>query len=122
MAEQSGPSVAAIQAKQAALTARYRTAAGADHVLTGALLGAHAATVAARERLDAIAAEIDACVQNQAALAVDTPLGARELQKLFIVKYRELIAVVAEAHRDDAAKQALLESLGPQYSSSTSAS
>ncbi|MGH3563137.1 MAG: DUF4226 domain-containing protein [Mycobacterium sp.] len=119
MAEQSGPSVAAIQAKQAALSARHSRAADTDHVLAEALQGAHGTAVAARNRLDAIAAEIDDCVQNQAALAVDTPLGARELQKLLIAKHRELIAVVEEAYHDDAAKQALLESLRARYSDRT---
>jgi predicted RNA methylase len=122
MAEQSGPSVAALQAKQAALSARHSTAADADHVLAEAALGAHSATVAARKRLDAIVAEIDDCVRHQAALALDTPLGAREFRKFLIVKHRELITIVAEAHGDDAAKQAVLESLRPQYSDSASPS
>jgi hypothetical protein len=117
MAEQSGPSVAAIQAEQAALSARHHTAADADHVLAEALLGAHAATVSARERLDTVAAEIDHRVRDQAALAVDTPVGAREFQKFLIAKHRELIVIVSEAHRDDAARRELLESLRPRYSS-----
>jgi hypothetical protein len=118
MAEQSGPSVDAIQAKQAALSARHDTVADADRVLADTVLGAHAATVATRDRLDAIAAEIDDCVQNQAAFAVATPLGAREFQKFLIAKHRELISIVVEARRDDAARQVLLESLRPQYSGS----
>jgi hypothetical protein len=120
MAEQSGPSVAGIEAKQAMLSARHHTAADADHVLADTLLGARAATVAARDRLDAIATEIDECVQNQNTLAVDTSLGAREFRKFLIAKHRELIAIVVGARRDDAARQALLESLRAQYTSSAS--
>jgi hypothetical protein len=115
MADQSGRSVDALKARQAALSARHTAAADADRVLEETILSARAATVAARDRLDDIAAEIDDCVQNQAAFAVDTALGARELQKFLIVKHRELIAIVTEAHRDDAAKRAVLESLQPKY-------
>ncbi|HET9876865.1 MAG TPA: DUF4226 domain-containing protein [Mycobacterium sp.] len=115
MAEQSGPSAAALRAKQAALSARQGATSDADQVLAEILRGAHATTVAARERLDAIAAEIDDCLQRSAVFAVDTPLGAREFQRFLVAKHRELIAIVAEAQRDDAAKRALLESLRPQY-------
>lgn len=116
MAEQSGPSMAAVRAMTAALSARRDTAADADRVLVDAVRGAHAATVAARRRLDAIGAEIDDCVRHQAAFAVDTPLGAHEFQRVLLAKHRELIAIAAEAQRDDAAKRALLESLRAQYS------
>jgi hypothetical protein len=118
MAEQSGPSMAAIQAKQTGLAARDRATADADRVLADTVLGAHTATVAAADRLDAIAAEIDDCVRNQSAFAVDTSLGAREFQKFLITRHRELVAIVTEAQRDDAARATLLESLRSQYSTS----
>lgn len=122
MPEQASPSAAAIAAQQAALSTRYRSAVEADQLLAEAVRDAHAATVAAGRQIDAVAAEIDSCLQHQAAFAVDTPLGAHEFQRFLIAKHRELIAIVDEAHRDDAAKQALLVSLPTQYSAPASRS
>lgn len=118
MAGQSGPSVAAIRAKQAVLADRYRTAAGADQVLAEVLQGASADTVAARRRLDAIAAEIAAWVRDPAGFAVDTPLGAREFQRLLVTKQRELITVVVDAQQGAATRQELVESLRARYPNS----
>jgi hypothetical protein len=115
MAEQAGPSVAAIQARQAALVTQHSAAAQADRVLAEALAGAHAATVEGASRLDTIAAEIDDAVRNQAALAVDTPVGAREFQRFLVAKQREIIAVVSHARELDSAKKTVLETLRSQY-------
>ena len=54
-------------------------------------------------------------VKNQAALAVDTPMGAREFQRFLIAKHREIIAVVSRAHELDGAKKTALETLRSQY-------
>jgi hypothetical protein len=118
MADQAGLSIGAIQAKQAALSKQHGAAAEADRIFTEALVSAHAATVEGRRRLDAIAAEIDRAVENQALMAVDTPLGAREFQKFLIAKQREIIAVVAHAHELDGAKKAALEEVLPRYTAS----
>jgi hypothetical protein len=115
MAEQTGPSVAAMQGRQAALARQHSAAAEADRGLADALAAAHAATVEGARRLGTIAAEIDDAVQNQAALAVDTPLGAREFQRFLIAKQREIIAVVLHAHELDGAKKTVLETLRSQY-------
>ncbi|BBU20242.1 DUF4226 domain-containing protein [Mycobacterium xenopi] len=120
MAEQAGWSVTAIQARQAALARRYSAVNDADRVLVDALVSAHAATVESAARLDAIAAEIDHAVQNQAALALDTPVGAREFQKFLLTKQREILAVVAHAHELDAAKKAALKALPTHYAVSAS--
>ena len=66
-------------------------------------------------RLDAIAAEIDRVVSGQAALGLDTAMGAREFQKFLIAKQREISAVVSHAHELDRAKSAVLQSLRAQY-------
>lgn len=116
MAEQSGPSVAAIRAKQAALADRYRAAATADRALVEVVQDGYAGSAAAGRRLDTIAAELDACVEQQALFAVDTPMGAREFQRLLLAKQRELIAVVVEAQQDVVARRELLQSLQPRYS------
>ena len=116
MAEQTGHSVAAIQARQAVLTTQYHTAIDADRVLAGALASAHAATVEGLSRLDAVAEEIADAVQRQAALATDTHMGAREFQKFLIAKQREIMAVVSTARDMDSTKKTVLESLRQQYS------
>lgn len=115
MAGQAGDSVAAIQAKQSVLLTRHSTATDADHLLAEAVAGAHAATVDAISRLDAISAEIDSAVQRQAALAIDTPLGARQFQKFLIAKQREIIAVVSTAKDLSSAKTAVLQGLQQHY-------
>ncbi len=118
MAEQAGLSIGAMGEKQAALSRQHAAAAEADRALAEALASAHAATLEGVRRLDAIAAEIDSAVKNQAAFGLDTAMGAREFQKFLITKQREILAVVSDAHELDAAKKALLEKLTAHYSAS----
>jgi len=118
MADQAGQSIDAIGDAQAALSRQHAAAAEADLALTEALASAHAATVDGIRRLDAIAADIDLAVANQAAIGLDTAMGAREFQKFLITKQREILAVVSDAHELDAAKKALLEKLTAHYSAS----
>lgn len=115
MSEQAGPSVAAIQARQSALANRHGTVADADRVLAEVLASAHAAIRESIRRLDAIAGEIEHAAPDQAHLAVDTPMGAREFQKFLVAKQREIAAIVADAHELDRAKTAVLEGLRAQY-------
>jgi hypothetical protein len=118
MAEQDGLSIGAIGEKQAALSKQHVAAAEADRALAEALASAHAATLEGVRRLDAIAAEIDSAVKNQAALGLDTAMGAREFQKFLIAKQREILAVVVHAHELDGAKAASLEKLRQHYTGS----
>lgn len=118
MSEQSGPSVAAIQARQAALAEQHGTVADADRVLTEVLASAHAAMRESIRRLDAIAYEIEHAAPDQNHLAVDTPMGAREFQTFLVAKQREIAAIVADAHELDRAKTAVLEELRAQYAGS----
>ncbi|MGB8390044.1 DUF4226 domain-containing protein [Mycobacterium sp.] len=120
MSEHAGPSVAAIQARQAALVSRHGTVADADRVLAEVLAGAHAAMRESIGRLDAIAEEIDRVALHQVDLAVDTPVGAREFQKFLVAKQREVAAVVEEARELSRAKKAVLYSLREQYAVSAS--
>lgn len=115
MAEQTGHSVAALQARQAALAQRHSDAADADRVLAETLATAHAVSIESISRLSAIAGEIENAVQNQHAHALDTPTGAREFQRFLIAKQREIMGIVARAHELDSAKRAELEALRPQY-------
>jgi len=115
MSEPAAPSLAAIQARQSALANQHGSVADADRVLADVVASAHAAIRESVGRLDAIADEIDRAVPNQASLAVDTPMGAREFQKFLVAKQREIAAVVADAHELDRAKAAVLEGLRAQY-------
>ena len=60
--------------------------AEADRRLADAVANAHAVTVGALQHLDRIEAEIESAVSTAQAFAVDTPAGARELQRLLIAK------------------------------------
>lgn len=115
MAEQTGPSVAAIQAQQAALAKRHSAIADADRALQEVLASAHAEMRDSASRLDAIAAEIDRTVSDQAGSAVDTPMGAREFQRFLVAKQREIAAVVAGAHELAHAKSVILQGLRDKY-------
>jgi len=113
--EHAGPSVAALQARQAALASQRDTVADADRVLAEVLASAHAAIRESVRRLDAIADEIDRAASGRTELAVDTAMGAREFQKFLVAKQREIAAVVADAHELGRAKTVVLEGLRAQY-------
>ncbi|MBS4728088.1 DUF4226 domain-containing protein [Mycobacterium sp. SM1] len=115
MTQQTGRVAAALQAGQAALARQRGVAAEADRALADVLAAAHATVVEATGRLDEIAAEIDHAVRNQAALAVNTPIGAREFRRFLIAKQREIIAVVSHAHQVDMQAQTVLKALRSQY-------
>lgn len=110
MSEQIG--IAAITERQTALASRHGVVAEADRVLTETLASAHEAMRDSVQRLDAIAAEIERARE----LAVDTALGAREFQKLLLVKQREIASVVAEARDLSRSKSAVLQRLQESYS------
>jgi hypothetical protein len=118
MSEQAGLSIGAIGEQQAAVSTQHAAAGDADRALAEALADAHAATVEGVRRLDAIAAEIDSAVTNQAALGLDTAIGAREFQKFLIAKQREISAAVSDARDLDGAKKAVLEKLSEHYTAS----
>lgn len=116
MADQAGLSIGAIREKQAALSRQLEAAADADRALVEVLSSAQAATLDGVRRLDAIAAEIDRAVDNQAAIGIDTTMGAREFQNFLVSKQREILAVVSAARELDAAKAAVLQTLRERYS------
>ena len=121
MAEHTGLSVAAVQARQAALVARHSQVSDVDSVLREAVARAHAATVAGLARIDAIAEEIERAVQNQAVLALDTPLGNREFQKFLVAKQHEIISIVTEACELADLNKAALHAIMPHYTQARTA-
>ena len=114
MAEQAGPTVAAIGVREATLAEQQATAAGADQILADALSDAHATVVAAIQRLGTLEVAVEEYAR--AAPALDTALGAREFQRFLIAQQREAGDVVAAVARDDAATTALLASLSTRWS------
>jgi hypothetical protein len=115
MVVQGGLSVTAIADQQTSLSTQHSAAAEADRALADALASAHAATVEGIRRLDAIAAEIDCAVTNQAAFGLDTAVGAREFQRFLVAKQREISVVVSEAQELNSVKKAVLDRLGEHY-------
>jgi hypothetical protein len=113
--EMAGGSIDAIGDRQAALAARHAASAEADRALAQALADAHAATVESLRRLDAIAADIDGAVTNQAALALDTAMGAREFHKFLLAKQQEISAVLSQARDLGSASKAALDKLHEHY-------
>lgn len=111
MSDQAGSSIGGIAARQAELAVRHHAATEADRVLTVTLASAHEAVRDSVRRLDAIAAEIDRARQ----LAVDAPLGAREVQRFLLAKQRDIAAVVADAREVSRANGAVLQGLRAQY-------
>ena len=119
MAEQAGVIPADLQARRAALSEQQSTAVDADCLLAAALADAHTVTVDSVSRLDSISAEIDRAVAGQAALALDTQMGAREFQRFLLAKQREIFAVVSDAHEFDCAKKLALHRLRSHYAASS---
>lgn len=110
-----GPSVAAVQAQQSTLASQHDNAAEADRVLADVLASAHANARESVRRLDAIADQLDHAVGHGSALAIDTPLGAREFQRFLLDKQREISAVIADARELGQTKRAVLETLRARY-------
>jgi hypothetical protein len=115
MADQAGHSAIAVRAAQMALSSRFAGATEADRALAEALAGARAAALEALRRLDEIEADIESVVAHQETLALDTPAGARELQRFLIAKQREIAAIISATAAEDEAKKAVLEGLSAGY-------
>lgn len=119
MAEQS---VDALQTRLDALSGRYAEIAEADARLADAMATAHAVTVAALATLDRIEQEIEAAVAEPGDFALDTPPGARYLQRFLLAKHREIIAVVNDARAQADAKTTAVQQLMSSYQESNPAS
>jgi Domain of unknown function (DUF4226) len=115
MPEQPGPSLEAVEARRSALASQHGAASEADRVLYEVLISAHDAARESVRRLDSIAEQIEHATVNQADLALDTPMGAREFRKFLLAKQREISSVVAEAREFGQTKRAVLQSLQAQY-------
>ncbi|OBF25929.1 DUF4226 domain-containing protein [Mycobacterium sp. ACS4331] len=115
MTEQAGDAAAVLAARQSAVLARRNNLATADRVLAAVVADAHAATLAARRRLDDIEDEVEALVTHQDELGLDTAAGVLAAQRFLASKLREIHTVVADAASEATAKTAVLEELLAQY-------
>jgi hypothetical protein len=115
MSEDAGSSLSAVAAVGDALSARHDAVVTADHTLAAAVIEAHAVTVDALGRLDAISAEIENAVAQQHLLALDTAAGAREFQHFLLARHRDIIAVVSEAANRADAAAAQVQGLAASY-------
>jgi hypothetical protein len=115
MPEEPGPSLEAVEARQSVLASQHGIASEADRILHEVVTSAHDAARASVRRLDSIAEQIDHATVNQADLALDTPMGAREFRKFLMAKQREIASVVAEAREFAQTKTTVLQSLRAQY-------
>lgn len=117
MAEQSGQSIAALQSRLSALAHRHGAIGEADRRFADAVSSAHAITVQALAALDRIETEIEATVAEQQQRSIDTPAGARDLQRYLLDKQREIQAVVTAAHDQAARKTAVIQEILDTYRS-----
>lgn len=115
MAEQSGQSIDALQSRSTALGGRHTDVAEADVLLADAVSSAHRIAVGALAALDRIEQDIESAVAEPAAFAIDTPAGARQLQRFLLAKHREIIAVVTEARAQVEAKTVAVQELQGSY-------
>ena len=115
MAEQAGAGVAAAKHREAVLAGRFTTVAGADSQLQTVLRDGHEVVMQYGRRLDAIKRAIDNAVARQGSLALDTPAGAREFQRFLSARHKEILDVVTDAQRSDAAQQAQVDALTTHY-------
>ncbi|MDF2825846.1 MAG: hypothetical protein K0R68_3254 [Mycobacterium sp.] len=92
-----GDSASAAAATQEALAARQEALWSADRVLGAVVSQAHAVTVDALGRLDAISRDIESAVAQQDQLGLDTAVGAREFQHFLLARHHDIIDVVTAA-------------------------
>ena len=122
MAEQSGGTAAALQARLTELANRHGMIAEADRRLAEVVSTAHGAAGEALAVLNRIEAEIESAVAARDTLASDVPAGARELQRFLIDKQREIIAVILDAQERAASDIGVLQQLSTAYHTSDGSS
>ncbi|ORV45083.1 hypothetical protein AWC02_14295 [Mycolicibacter engbaekii] len=107
MAENPGSSADAARARHDALAQQLAASAAADQELQTLLRQAVQSNADARQRLDAIEAEVRESAGTWPGL--DTPAGCRQFQQFLTAKTREIHRVVSDAATDNQhrAQQAL---------------
>lgn len=101
---QRGQAAAAMKRAESDLARVHSAVAEFDRQLLEAIAHAHQTTDEGQIRLRAVEDDIETAAKT---LRLDTPLGARDLQRYLIGKLQEILAVVQDGNDDDTAKQAL---------------
>ena len=110
--EQRGSAAQAMRSAEAELSLQHSAAAQFDRQVIEALLHAHKTTVAGRQALDGLDAEIESAVRSA---DLSTAAGARQLQAFLLAKLGQIIAIVETANADDTSKQALAAAWAALY-------
>lgn len=105
-----------IRSAEALLAHQNSAVAQIDLQVVSAILNAHLQTVQGRDALDTLQQDIQAVVRTRTDL--DTPSGARDLQRFLIGKLRDIRTVVADTGLDDTSKSALMAAWTSLYDSS----
>lgn len=113
-----GAAAEAIGDAEAALARQNSVAARIDLEVVAALRDAHATHATGTAALDCLHREIEAALALRAGL--DSPTGARELQRYLVDKLNDVRSVVAQTDLDDAEKATLAAALAGRYPSSDS--
>lgn len=113
---QLGDAAEAIRSAEARLAHQNSAVAQIDLQVVSAILNAHLQTLQGRGALDTLQQDIQAAVRTRTDL--DTPAGARDLQRFLIGKLRDIRTVVADTGLDDTSKSALMAAWTSLYDSS----
>jgi hypothetical protein len=113
---QEGDAADAIRNAEAALAHQNSATAQLDLQVITAVLNAHQKNAGGREALNELQNDVEAAVRTRSDL--DTPAGARDLQRFLIGKLRDIHAVVANADLDDTSNSALMAAWTSLYSAS----
>lgn len=113
-----GDAARAINIAEAALARQNSVTAQLDLQVVSAILNAHATNAAGLGALDDLQREVESAVFGRADL--DTPAGARELQRHLTGLIREITTVVQSSSLDATSKAALAAALASLYRGTTS--
>lgn len=113
---QLGDAADSIRCAEAHLAHQNSAVAQIDLQVINAILNAHLQTVQGRDALDRLQQDIQAAIRTRTDL--DTPSGARDMQRFLIGKLRDIRAVVADTGLDDTSKSALMAAWTSLYDSS----
>ncbi|MEO6792382.1 MAG: DUF4226 domain-containing protein [Mycobacterium sp.] len=113
MTENLGAIADAARARERQLASRLATSVAADAQFQEVLRDAFRGNRIARQRLDAIEAEIKQTATTWPGL--DTPTGSRQFQQFLNAKTREIHRIVAGAAADSARKASLVRTLTNRY-------
>lgn len=115
MPEELGAHADAARERETALERRLQASTQADRAFVATVHGAAQVAVLGRKRLDGIEAQIRDALAHHRAPALDTPAGARQLQRFLTTKTRDIHQVIADTVTDNRARAHAVRSLRGGY-------